>query len=266
MMAAFRPDEDVLFLMRIPKTGSTSLALMLGSHFPEDARAKLMGLSLDGWDHGLARAHDQLRRRLVRASRGVAARAGALLGRPDPVANAGFLQGHHPIWAPIRTQRRVRAVTVLRDPVDRFLSKLAFIRSRARRMEAPRSTVKTGVLAFEADAFVRRLLASPARSRLNCHCLYLAPTARFDDARRALDERVTMAALYDDLPRLNETVAAWLGQAPAAMRWEKAGLRKAEDLALSPKTDAALRAAMAEDYRLLDHLDRHRARYLQPRD
>ncbi|MEM6944792.1 MAG: hypothetical protein AAF565_13665 [Pseudomonadota bacterium] len=264
-MTAFRPNDDVLFLMRIPKTGSTSLALMLGSHFPAEARAKLLGRSLDGWDHGLARIHDQFRRWMVRSSRGFAARAGAVIGRPDPVATARFLEGHHPIWAPIRTRKRVRAVTVLRDPVDRFLSNLAFIRNRARTRALPRSQVKTGALALEPDAFVRGLLASSARTRLNSHCLYLTPTARFEEAARALDEHLIMAALYEDLPLLNETVASWLGEPPAAMRREKTGMREAEDLTLSPQTTADLRAALAEDYRLLDHIDRNRSTYLQPR-
>jgi hypothetical protein len=246
------PGRDVVVYLRIPKTGSSSLARMLEDAFGATRSAELPDRQVDALDCGPRRLHDRLRRWGMRRRDGLARAAGALAGRKDPLADALFLHGHHPLWARLPTGRRPLFITMTRDPIERFLSNYYFIRAKAERGGGSR--LKQAALAGDPDGFASAVLRSPAAARLNGMCLYLAPSGRFEDARDALDEGVFAAAPLEEIAGFALLLAGALGLPEPAVRHDNAGPVRPRDMPVSPKVEAALRAALAPDFRLHEHV------------
>lgn len=263
--STFNDDRDVMVFVRIPKTGSTSFATMFQAAVGPDRWAHLPDRRIDTWDMGLPRAHDHLRRFGMRMEDGVKRMAGQLAGRRDAFAEARFLHGHHPLWAPLPSPRRAHFVSLLRDPVDRFLSQYFYIRGKAEARPGGGSVEKRRVLELEPDDFVDWLLASPAQCRLNGQCLYLAPSGRLDDACAALEGKVLAAAPVADLGELAVVVSEFMGVPAPEVRRDNISHNRPRQNPLGPKSEAKLRLALEPDIRLCDYVAANRERLLDPR-
>ncbi|MEM0923306.1 MAG: sulfotransferase family 2 domain-containing protein, partial [Pseudomonadota bacterium] len=148
----FDRTRDVLVFLSIPKTGSTSLSEMLIDAIGPDASCHLPDRQVDAWNQGLVRMQDQLRRSAMRFR-------DRILRRDWALAQATFLHGHHPFWAPIPGWRRPVYITLMRDPLARTLSGYFYIRQKAERMRRM-SPTKRRILSCDPDDFFLDLLDS----------------------------------------------------------------------------------------------------------
>ena len=161
--STFNDVRDTVVFVRIPKTGSTTFATMFQTAVGPDRWARLEDRRIDTWDMGLQLVHDHLRRFGMRLEGDNKRVAGNLAGRRAPHAEAIFLHGHHPLWAPLPTRRRAHFVSLFRDPVDRFLSQYFCIRGKAEARPGGGSGEKRRVLDMAPDDYVDWLLASSAQ-------------------------------------------------------------------------------------------------------
>lgn len=243
-MTRFDHDRQVLVYLSIPKTGSSSLTRMLTEVFGAEHAALLPDRQVDAFNHGWRRTHDQFRRMTMRMSDRVT-------GRDQGAFAARFLHGHHPLWAPLPTRRPPVFITMLRDPVDRFLSIYFYIRQKAEAMQRM-NALKSRVLAADPDDYARLVLGSPAARRLNGQCLYLARDGRFPTAREALSEKVADVASLEDLRRFAERLSDFLGSAALPAQRVNVARHPHRATSLSPKVEEALRGALSQDLRLYD--------------
>lgn len=259
----FDPDNDVLVFLRVPKTGSTSLARMLVAAVGQRNSAALPDRHVDGLDHGWKRAHDQLRRFGVRLSDDIAGYSKKIIGSADPIADARLLYGHHPLWAPIRTRRRRRHIIMFREPVERFLSLYFYYRAKAlKRGQSSLSLEKRLAVDEDVNDAVLRILSKTSPRRLSSQCRYLARAATFETAKAELDNNVLMASTLHDLDRLNDALARYLGVPPPAVAHANAGTIRPRTNPLTPKVEARLRAALEPDRRLYDYVCENRERLI----
>lgn len=263
------PARDVLVFRQVPKTASTSIAAAVIAALGADRCARLPDWHADGMDTGLWRAHDQLRRRLVRLQRDVGGRAKKMFGRPDAISDAVFLHGHQPLWGAIRNPRRTLDMIVFRDPVDRFQSLYYYFRAKAERSNSSKGNMsqeKGNILRLDPNEYVAWLSTAPVARRLNGHCLFLSRAISVDEAIAALDTRIALAATIDDMPRIAERLAAIIGVARIDIERLNSGTLRPRSNALTPRSEATLRAILEPDYRLFDHVQANKDRYLsQPR-
>lgn len=264
--AKFDRDRDVLVFLRVPKTGSTSLARMLMRAMGPRQNGRLPDRHIDGLDHGLRRAHDQLRRFGSRLTLRVIGAYRRSRGELDRIPNARFLHGHHPLWAPIATRRRRRHIIVMREPVDRFLSLYFFYRAKAaKRKGGSVGFEKRQIAGEDVNDGISRLLSTVGPKRLNSHCRYLTRSAKFEDARAELRKGVVMAASLDDLDEMKRSLERYVGFADKTMYRRNVGSLRPKANPLSPSVEARLRAALEPDIRLFDYLRENREFFLDPR-
>ena len=260
--ATFDVDRDAVVFLRIPKTGSISFATMFRDTLGPDRWARLPDRRIDAWDMGIQRAHDQLRRFGMQLQTNLQRWTGGIAGKNDPLADAVFLHGHSPVWAPLPTRRRAHYVTLLRDPVDRFLSQYFYIRGKAESRHRGGSAEKRRVLQLEPDDFVDWLLNSPARKRLNGQCLYLASSGTYEDARAAAEDKLLAAAAVSDLGELATVVSRFMGVPEPEERRDNVGHNRPRRNPLGPPTEARLRQALEPDIQLFDFVQANRERLL----
>ena len=136
--------------------------------------------------------------------------------------------------------------------IERFLSNYYFIRAKAERGGGSR--LKQAALAGDPDGFARAILRSPAAARLNGMCLYFARSGRFEDARDALDDGVFAAAPLEEIGGFARLLAGELGLPEPTVRHDNPSPGRPRDMPLSPKIEAALRDALAPDFRLHEHV------------
>lgn len=258
----FDDKTDVLVFLRVPKTGSTSVASALTDALGKTESAILPDRHVDGLDCGLARAHDQFRRLSMRVVDSVASRAKGLLGCADQIKKARFLHGHHPLWASIRTNRRPCFITSMRDPIDRFLSLYFFYRLKAEMTLDTVGSEKRQILLRDPSDYVQWVLSTPVRRRLNSHCLYLTRSGNFQDAKEALQQKIHMAAVLEDLDLLMNSLQNYLGRRVPKLQHLNAGRIRPRDNPLSAEVESRLREALTPDYRLFDFLSRNKRKFL----
>jgi len=257
--------RQVLVFRQVPKTASTSIAAAVISVLGQERCARLPDWHADGMDVGLRRAHDQVRRRLVRFERDTIGRVRKIMGKDDAISDAAFLHGHQPLWGALRNPRRTVDMIVFRDPIDRFQSLYYYFRAKAERSSAgsrKMSQEKSNILRLDPNEYVDWLAKTPAARRLNGHCLFLSRSLSLDEAIDALDNKIALAGTIDDIPRLAARLTDLIGASQIDVERLNAGTIRPRENPLTPRSQATLRSILEHDFRLYEYVTLNKDRYL----
>lgn len=252
----FSPSGDVIVFIHSPKTGGSSLAAGLEEavgpehHLP--LRMHLMGKVRERAHHAVGATF----------TLGVRQIKGSLTGRhwlvPKEFDSARLPQvraisGHVQLGREPKTGRRPIYVTLVRDPVDRFVSSFYFFRSvlDASGPKARRTVPR--LLTSSIDDYVDWLASRGDPEPFNVQCLHVAGRPSFAAARKIIDEQVFLAAALDDMEAFRSRLGAATGLAIAPRR-EKVGSLRASAPPPRPETIEKLKVLTAEDRQLYDHI------------
>lgn len=244
----YDPDRHQIFVLHIRKTGGTSLHYALIAAFPPPPGMRVRGRTEPTiWteERGLLGLHARFRRAALR----LAGRAGdalaAAAGTPLVAAADLPYSGGHYTWATVpRGAREILAVTLVREPVSRFLSDWRFMQGKRDRSRA--DCLDVSLYGRPLPEFAAAVLARPELFRWNSQCLQIAPEGTAAAALGVIDRDFWLAApmerMQDLLDLVGRATGRDLGRAP---HWRKtAGPREA---ALPAELRAALALRMAED-------------------
>ncbi len=201
----------------------------------------------------------------MRLTQAVAGYSKRTVGLSDPVADARFLHGHHPLWAGIRTPRTRHHIIVFRDPVKRFVSLYDYYLAKAQRSKRSMSHEKRAILELEPNDYLRWAIENGLSLRLNSHCLFLSPAGTFADAKEALEKKITLASTLEDLPDLSTSLSNFLGLAVPQIQKLNVGTMKGARGPLEAKVERILRDVLEPDYRLYEYVCENRDRFLSLR-
>jgi hypothetical protein len=248
--------RQILVFVHIPKTAGSALEEALAVHLGEDncllARDGKVGkihATRIGKTIWSVRKHA---RNLVLRVRGI----DQSLPKDYPKANLSqlrLLDGHFSLGNEPRTGRDPVYLTLVRDPVDRFLSDFYYrFDIRARWPEGKRERHKFWT--YDVDRFVDFVYARRRWNELNLQCLYLGRENNFAAARRAIDNRVFLAAPAHRMDALLELLGPILGLKSAAAPRSNVGRARQGKAPPSEETLAKIREMVPEDQRLFEYV------------
>ncbi|HEU0222451.1 MAG TPA: hypothetical protein VFR34_09635 [Paracoccaceae bacterium] len=210
----YDPDRHQIFSLHIRKTGGTSLylALLPAFRLPEGTRVKgLRNTTIWTDESGLLGLHGRLRRAVMRAGKALVDAAQAALGRRlIPETELPVSGGHVTFDTIPRGRRELLLVTIVRDPLARFLSDYRFMRAKRDRSRA--DCLEAGLYDLPLPEFAARILADPALFRWNTQCMQLAGRPEFEPARRVLDEAFWLAGTTERLQELLDLIGHATGR------------------------------------------------------
>jgi hypothetical protein len=179
---------------------------------------------------------------------------------PKGVARADLgrmrlLEGHYALGDELKVGRKPVYLTTLRDPVDRFLSDYYYRFDQRARWPAGKRE-RHAFWTYDVDRFVDHVYARRAWNEINLQCRYLGGEDSFAAAKRAVDDRVFLAApssrLNEFLQLLRPVLELNSTQAPRS----NVGAARRAKAPPSAETFARIREMVAEDQLLFDYVSR----------
>jgi hypothetical protein len=259
--APFDFSRDVLVIVHIPKTGGTALSKFIIDHFgPENC--------LRGIDIGVEKVgkiQPSRASKLRWRAREQAQKLAMLLRGGDPrlkqfyskaeLENVRAISGHFPLGAEPKISRKPVYVTAVREPVDRFLSTY-YMGQDHRASWPPGKRDRHPFWGYDLDRFVDYVYARRQWNDINLQCRFLGGAGRFETARRAVDDRVFLAAPTDRLDEGLELLRPVLDLQTTILPPANVGKTRQRGAPPSPETLAKIRAMTAEDQLLYDYVSR----------
>lgn len=255
----YDPDRHQIFVVHIRKTGGTSLHYLLAPAFPPPGGARVTGVPPPTiWtdESGLLGLHARVRRGLIALGRrigdGLAVAAGRRLVTIGELPYAG---GHHAFATIPRGRREVLPVTLVREPLARFVSDYRFMQGKRDRSRA--DCLDVSLYRRPLPAFAEAVLARPDLFRWNSQCLQIAPEGTAEAALAVIGRAFWLAApmerMQDMADLIGRATGRDLGPVP---HWRSTGGAGAAPLpgalarALSDRMaeDRALHAGVAEAF------------------
>ena len=248
--------RDQIVLIHVRKTAGTALAQVLRPALHSPGAPVTRWGSVERRETGALALHGPARRFLINLgerARNLMLRATGGEVRP-PLADQAFVAGHYVLGEEPPTWRRKLYVTLLRDPVDRFVSDFAFMKGK--RDRARGDATDPGLYDLSMEDFVARVEARPELYLHDYQCRQLCGAPDGEAAIRTVDEMVWLAATTPQIDRLLQRIGEAMGRslpsAPVVRRTE--GRPKAE--ALDPALRARIAALNPGDMRLVAHVAR----------
>lgn len=253
---------DLLFLVHIMKTGGTTVRNEIIRILGPEAYRDLRPDPVESLERGLSLWHDQMRRRILRAQDNVRHALKDALGRPNQsyrhVRAAG---GHVGLFSrPRPPHRRVRVLTLLRDPVDRFLSLYYYMTPKTPPAQPPKAHWKRLYLAGDVEEYVTLRLKNADTWRFNTQCRYFALSGDPDEACANVDRAVYLGAPTDRLPEFLTLLSRATGTDFNTKAFSNRHARRPRTDPLGSGLRSKLAAALDDDQRLYDHVAERFAR------
>ncbi len=252
-------DREILVFVHVTKTAGTLLEEALAGHVGEDRFHTF---------HRFQRIGHVYPNRLLKAfylARKFGVKSALQLRGIHPLMRNDYrkldldqlhvITGHIALGTEPKTGRKPVYVTLLRDPADRFLSDYYYrFDQRAEWPEGKRERHEFWL--YDVDRFVDYVYARRGWTETNLQCLYLGGADNFEAARRAIEERVFLAA---PMPRMTEFFEL-LGPAvhlppPPSQRVNVGRARQGKALP-SEKSLAKIRDMVSEDQRLFGYVSK----------
>jgi hypothetical protein len=250
--------RNVLVFVHIPKTAGSAIC---------DALFEQLGADrcLVTNDGKVGKIHESRLRKFAWGARKSLRYVAQRLRGVDPLLPRGvaradlarlrLLEGHYALGDELKVGREPIYLAAVRDPVDRFLSDY-YYRFDQRASWPAGKRERHAFWTYDVDRYVDHVYARRAWNEINLQCRYLGGEDNFAAARRAVDERVFLAApssrLNEFLQLLRPVLDLSSSQAPRS-NVGTARRGKAPPLA---ETLAKIREMVAEDQLLFDYVSR----------
>lgn len=246
--------RDQIVLIHIRKTAGTALAQVLRPALDSPGAPVTRWGSVARAERGALALHGPARRFLINAAERAENLGRRLTGRPvrPPLADQAFIAGHHVLGEDPPSHRRKLYLTVVRDPVDRFVSDFHFMKGK--RDRARGDATDPALYDLDLPGFVAALEARPQVHLHDYQCRQLAGAPDAEAAIRTVDDRIWLAAALPQLDRLLERIGRTLGRPlpPAPVVRRTPGRPRPE--AIPADLRARIAALNPGDVRLVAHV------------
>ncbi len=251
--------QSQIVFVHIPKTAGSALIAALEQRFGAEGHLRTRMQKLEKvWDNpasALAWRTDQALRHALVAMTG----SHYLIPRDAPkgaIDRAAVISGHFALGEQPPMRRRPVYVSLLRDPVDRFVSHFYFLRDLREREDRPGKRDTQVARRHDLDGYVDLIASGRAIGVRNIQCRYIGGTERFEDARRAIDDKVFLAAPGERIDDFLALLAPAFDIAPVRAARVNVGHKRATVEPPSPATLAKIRDLFADDVALFDYVSR----------
>lgn len=248
--------RQVLVFVHIPKTAGSAICDALFEQLGAD-RCLVVN------DGKVAKIHESRLRKFAWGAGKSLRNAALRLRGVDPLLPKGvaradlarllLLEGHYALGDELKLGRKPLYLATVRDPVDRFLSDYYYRFDQRANWPAGKRE-RHAFWTYDVDRFVDHVYARRAWNEINLQCRYLGGEDNFAAAKRAVDERVFLAApsnrLNDFLQLLRPVLDLNSTQAPLS----NVGTARRAKAPPSAETLAKIRAMVAEDQLLFDYV------------
>ena len=251
--------RNVLVIVHIPKTGGSSLCDAIFDRLGQEnclfvESAEKAGKIQPSRLRKAAWSAKEALRRAKFWARGGAPRMGDRDSRAN-VERALAFDGHYALGREPRNSRKPVYITVVRDPVDRFLSNYFMAQdNRAKRVPGERD--RHPFWTYDLDRFVDYVYARRKWNDINMQCRFLGGVGRFEPARRAVDECMFLAAPTNRLDDCLELLQPVLDLKSTVAPRSNVGQARRGKPPPSPETRAKIEEMTSEDRHLFDYVSR----------
>jgi hypothetical protein len=163
--------------------------------------------------------------------------------------------GHCPVGDEPRFSRKPVYITLVRDSVDRFLSNY-YMDQDNRAQSAPGQRHRHPFWTYDVDRFVDYVYARRKWNDINLQCRYLGGANSFEPARRAVDERIFLAAPTNRLDDCLELLQPVLNLKSTVAPRSNVGKARQGKAPPSPEALAKIREMTSEDQLLFEYVSR----------
>jgi hypothetical protein len=250
--------RSFLVFVHIPKTGGGTVAAVFDEALGADSH-------LFPRLEKIGKIHPSRLHKMVWETRKFLRNAIARAHGLDPLLPTGFaasqlnrlalLNGHFTLGAEPKTNRQSVYITLVRDPVDRFLSDY-YYRFDIRAAWPSGKRERHAFWTYEIDRFVDYVYKRRSWTDTNLQCRYIGGRGDFAAAKDAVDNRVFLAAplgRFDDFLELLQPVLPLQStRAPRA----NVGKTRQDKAPPSRESLAKIREMVVEDQLLFDYVSK----------
>jgi hypothetical protein len=258
--------QRIVFL-HIPKTAGSALIDALERRFGAGAHVRTRMQKLEKvWDSRAAALAWRAEQAVRRAASKLAGSHPLIVRGTPPCAleQARVISGHFALGEEPPSPRRPVYVTLVRDPAERFVSHFHYLHDLRERDGPPASGRDTQLARrYDLEAYVDLIASGRAIGVRNLQCRYIGGSERFEDARRAVDQRLFLAAPASRIDDFLGLLAAPFDIDPVRAAAVNVGQRRAKAAAAPEALNQRIRALFAQDAALFDYVSDAFARLRQ---
>jgi hypothetical protein len=248
-------DKQVVVFVHVPKTAGSSLTHLFADAFGPQAHVSLRAQKLERpFSNRFERAFTAWRHRVYGAAAQLRGSHWLLDGTVDRSGAVRFVSGHAALGAAPCFGKAPVAVTLVRDPADRFISEYFFYQD-LKEGDASGGRDRQPARRLDLDTYVRKIVEGSILRSTNLHCRYLGGTEFFVDAKAAVDRRLFLAAPVARIDDFVAMLSAPFGIAARAAPARNLGkARRRAERPIAPQTLAMIEDLVSEDRKLFNYV------------